>query len=433
MTNLPNRLLRATKFFLIGISLLPLCAGADKDKDFNALKPALFKVRTSASEEWNKNSYGTAFVVNKNGLLITNYHFLADALWSPQKNKVWVDLSDTSLQAEILKVDFINDLVLLRVNHKFTPSLNLSAQQPKQDDQLYSLGLNESLTLTSVSQVYNGIKNKGSYRLIELTSPLGGGMSGGPIVNTKNEVVAINVFYDRYWQALSFGVPVQSAIDLINAVSKESFKQEDPLTSLKNQLAATDKSIRNELVQTFHINKKLTCVKLPNFSTEKDQVNYLDKRTKFYDSEYEGCESFQSISMGNNLEVGHYDISFSIYKNNSKNFISWHNFKGANWNPATRLVKTFDKEMPFNFAQPKCIRERVENKDKKIKTISVCYQQLLPLTEFYNANILIHSDLTPSSFYRAEIILKGLSLESINAISIAALNFEYGVENESSK
>ncbi|WP_425491899.1 DegQ family serine endoprotease [Kaustia mangrovi] len=139
------------------------------------------------------NSLGSGFVIDPDGIVVTNNHVISDA------DEIEVNLSDGStLKAELIGRDTKTDLALLRVE----PEKPLTAVTFGSSDALRvgdwvmaignPFGLGGSVTLGIVSARNRNI-NAGPYDdFIQTDAAINRGNSGGPLFNMDGEVVGIN-------------------------------------------------------------------------------------------------------------------------------------------------------------------------------------------------------------------------------------------------
>jgi len=139
------------------------------------------------------NSLGSGFIIDAEGVVVTNNHVIADA------DEINVILNDgTSLRAELIGRDQKTDLALLRVK----PTKPLKAVSFGDSDKLrlgewvvaignpFSLG--GSVTAGIVSARNRDI-NSGPYdNYIQTDAAINRGNSGGPLFNLNGEVIGVN-------------------------------------------------------------------------------------------------------------------------------------------------------------------------------------------------------------------------------------------------
>lgn len=157
-------------------------------------------------------SCGSGFFINDNGDLITNAHVVNQAV------AVWIQVP--SLGKRIIDVDVISvserDLALLRVRPDDLafmkkqlgkiPYLNLgNSDVIRRADEVLALGYplgQQSLKSTT------GVISGHEQGMIQMSAPINPGSSGGPLLNTKGEVVGINTSGVTEAQNVGYIIPV---------------------------------------------------------------------------------------------------------------------------------------------------------------------------------------------------------------------------------
>ncbi|MEO1272293.1 MAG: trypsin-like peptidase domain-containing protein, partial [Myxococcota bacterium] len=164
-------------------------------------------------------SLGTGFIVDAEGLVLTNHHVIQNA--SQIRVRLW---DDREYDAEVVGTDPKTDIALLKVNE--APKLQAL---PLGDSEALAVGdwvvaIGNALGLTST--VTAGIVSAKGRRRSEV--PLGGGEmtyvdfiqtdasinpgnSGGPLLNMRGEVVGINTAISREGQGIGFAIPIGMA------------------------------------------------------------------------------------------------------------------------------------------------------------------------------------------------------------------------------
>jgi serine protease Do len=193
------------------------CAEAqDAAALFARYKDRIFKIRVIDREAEEKSALGTGFLVARDGLIATNYHVIAGLIEQPDKYRLeYEDQQGNKSALELLDVDVINDLALLRAELFGLEPLAIVSGEPAQGDTIYSIGNPYDIGFTVVPGTYNGIADDSYYKRIHFSGSINSGMSGGPVLNAAGEVVGINV--SSAGNQVSFLVPVTALRELIRA------------------------------------------------------------------------------------------------------------------------------------------------------------------------------------------------------------------------
>lgn len=149
--------------------------------------------RRAEEEKRNAISTGTGFFVNPDGYLITNHHVVSD------KTDVAVrDLKGRFYRAQVVARDQRRDLALIKVTGHF-PSLRIThSDSVTKGQRVYAVGYpqisiqgNESKVTDGVISSFSGIRNDDDW--FQISVPIQGGNSGGPLVTESGQVVGVVV------------------------------------------------------------------------------------------------------------------------------------------------------------------------------------------------------------------------------------------------
>lgn len=146
------------------------------------------------AQEWS----GTGFALN-NGYVVTNYHVVEDAK-SINISGINGDFND-SYTASVVATDKINDLAIIRVsdsrfNGFGTLPYAIDMNQAEVGDDVFVLGYPLTQTMGDEIKLTNGIISsrtgfQGDVSLYQMSAPIQPGNSGGPMFNSKGNVVGI--------------------------------------------------------------------------------------------------------------------------------------------------------------------------------------------------------------------------------------------------
>jgi S1-C subfamily serine protease len=142
-------------------------------------------------------SLGSGFVIDKDGYIVTNYHVIESA------RRIEVNFSgDDRVQATIVGVDPSTDLALLKINAQaraLTPLPLGDSDAVRVGDAVVAIGnpfgLERTVTAGIVSALQREINAPNGYvidEVIQTDAPINQGNSGGPLLNTRGEVIGVN-------------------------------------------------------------------------------------------------------------------------------------------------------------------------------------------------------------------------------------------------
>ena len=164
---------------------------------------------------------GSGFVLSDDGYIVTNNHVVENA------EKVRVRFTDRrEFDAEVIGLDTLSDLALLKIDAKNLPTLTLG--QPADlavGEWVLAIGspfgLDFSVTAGIVSAMGRSLPtetNENYVPFIQTDVAINPGNSGGPLFNLKGEVVGVNSqIYTRSGGSigLSFAIPVSVVRDVV--------------------------------------------------------------------------------------------------------------------------------------------------------------------------------------------------------------------------
>ncbi len=201
------------KIIIILITLIPVSSFAAPN--FEELDKSVVLIINIMA---NSKGTGTGFVINEQNDVITNHHVIKD------NRKLFIADGGTDpahLKPAVVKWSSENkDLAILHVPNLHRPALSLSSVEPGKGTTVYAIGFPEiadlliqkistesSVTIGSVSRLINASwhKNKPKFRIVQHSSELNGGNSGGPLINACGQVVGINTIKTSLTASISRG------------------------------------------------------------------------------------------------------------------------------------------------------------------------------------------------------------------------------------
>lgn len=176
----------------------------------------MVQVKTTLKGRDSQNSYGTGFYVRGDGLIITNYHVVSQYIVSPYQYDLTMPNNQGGLDHLILlDFDVANDIALLKNSKKHTDHfLAWSQTVPRKGEKLYSIGNPNELGTAVVEGTYNGFREDSYNRVIHFTGSINSGMSGGPVLNHRGQVIGVNDATMR--EGRGFLIPAEFAQNLVH-------------------------------------------------------------------------------------------------------------------------------------------------------------------------------------------------------------------------
>ncbi|MGZ3184963.1 MAG: Do family serine endopeptidase, partial [Telluria sp.] len=171
--------------------------------------------RRSAPREVPMHGLGSGFIVDPNGIILTNAHVVRDA------KVVTVKLQDRrEFTAKVLGSDPKTDVAVLKIDAKGLPTVPIGhSSDIKVGEWVLAIGspfgLESSVTAGVISAKGRSLGDDSNVQFIQTDVAVNPGNSGGPLFNTRGEVVGINSqIYSQSggYQGLSFSIPIDVAI-----------------------------------------------------------------------------------------------------------------------------------------------------------------------------------------------------------------------------
>ena len=181
------------------------------------LKPFLDKFfdgeNGNPSEPRKAPSFGSGFILTKDGYIMTNNHVIANS------DEITITMSDqTELSAKLVGSDERSDLALLKVDADDLPTVNIgTSENLKLGEWVLAIGspfgFDHTVTAGIVSGKKRNLPNESYVPYIQTDVAINPGNSGGPLFNLNGDVVGVNAqIYTRSggFMGVSFAIPAET-------------------------------------------------------------------------------------------------------------------------------------------------------------------------------------------------------------------------------
>lgn len=190
--------------FAILLSMFTPVSAQQKDtaqEIYDSSHDSVFLVYVNDSKG-TPQALGSAFLVAPR-TLITNAHVV-------EGGNAVLSIGPIRVPLKVVRIDSVNDLALLSVDADLTSRpLSLASTKVSPGQQIFAIGNPEGLEKTISQGIVSGLRKIQNKNLIQITSPISHGSSGGPILNSSGEVVAVAVAILEDGENLNFAVPVE--------------------------------------------------------------------------------------------------------------------------------------------------------------------------------------------------------------------------------
>ncbi len=194
---------------------------------------------------------GSGFIVDANGIILTNAHVVRDA------KEVTVKLTDRrEFIAKVLGADPKTDVAVLKIDAKDLPVVAIGKPSDLRVGEWVlaigsPFGFENSVTAGVVSAKGRSLPDDSAVPFIQTDVAVNPGNSGGPLFNGRGEVVGINSqIYSRTggYQGLSFAIP----IDLASKIEKQIVEHGEVKHA---RLGVTIQEVNQTLASSFKLDK----------------------------------------------------------------------------------------------------------------------------------------------------------------------------------
>lgn len=162
-------------------------------------------------------SSGSGFIINSDGLFVTNHHVIENAV----EIAVKLNNSDQIHKADIVKMDKEKDLALLRFRESGSyPVLALEDSTPNLGEDIlvlgYPLGTKLGLELTVSTGIVSSLRNYPEISLIQTNAAINHGNSGGPMIYRRTgKVVGVVTAKAKDSESIGFAINVKELKQLL--------------------------------------------------------------------------------------------------------------------------------------------------------------------------------------------------------------------------
>lgn len=291
---------------------------------YNKVAPAAVVVSTKSvtqgyfMQTQEVEGIGSGFIINQEGYILTNYHVVKGA------QEISVTLSnDVTTTAQVVNYDENQDVAMIKITDESveipaTVELGDSdALQPGEEVIAIGTPLSTELSSTVTKGIISAtsrsvaVQSGVTMNLIQTDAAINAGNSGGPLVNTKGEVVGINSskISGEAVEGIGFSIPINDIKDKIESLSK-------PILNLGISVRTIDEALSKQL----NMEQGLYVVEVTEFSSaEKAGLKAGDIIVKADGNRITTFDEFKAVKNGK--EEGD-EISLEVIRNGQSKTIN---------------------------------------------------------------------------------------------------------------
>lgn len=296
-------------FFIVFFTLL-FSAQAQSELNtasiYSNVEKSVYQIRVINKQTGKKSSIGSGFVVTKDDILATNYHVVSEYINDPDVFSLeFLSTNGTSGPLELVDFDIVHDLAVVKAKQPMGVPLKISFL-PEKGASLFSLGNPMDLGFTIIKGTNNGILTKDEDGNILFSGSLNPGMSGGPTLDEKGNIIGINVATSG--NDISFLVPAEYLSVVLDRLKENSFSPvDDRFAHSSGQLRANSTKILNKMLKNKWGGTRIGSYIVPaevDKSIRCWDASRTPKKDDLFRTYFTRCSNEDNIFLSSRLDVG---------------------------------------------------------------------------------------------------------------------------------
>ncbi|WP_426162725.1 S1 family peptidase [Pseudoduganella sp. R-34] len=378
-------------------------------KLYSAAKADLLQVRSLLKTGRTQSSVGSGFLVGTSNLVLTNYHVVSQFALDPDTyTGEWVDTAGQRGNIELLAVDVLHDLAVVRVNRYGTGYFKLGDKPVTltQGQYLYSLGNPLDLGFAISEGSFNGVIARSFYEQLMFTGPINAGMSGGPSVTVDGAVAGINVSKRLDGELVSFLVPARYAQELLKKVDPEAKPPKDFTAIVAQQLLVHQKAMIDQLLEKPLSAKAMGPYSVPVRESEQMRCWGRSNDRDSFQVEVTNCQMESSLFVSGSLQTGQVQIQHQYMKSTGLDevrfaVLSSNSFKN----------ESFGSHKDKRLTGPMCTEQFVKNSNLPMRAV-MCVRAYRKFDGLYDFALLTSSTDEGKMNLQSRLDARGVSYEN---------------------
>lgn len=293
--------------------------------------PMIGQIEVIEKISGKRSSLGTGFFINNKGHVATNYHVINDVVL--HKDKYLLHFIGEEGEVDTLTVvgfDVVNDLAIVKHSNPSDKFLEIDNSLLQKGTTLYSMGNPRDLGMSINEGTFNGLIKKRRIENIFFSGAINPGMSGGPTLTSKGDVVGINVATSG--NQTGFLVPVKFLKTLIDNIEEQGvFDRENYSKIIEQQLYDYQNRYMTELLEmeweTEEFGRARVVKKITDYFHEWGDVNV--GANDLFDISYSGSRTKDYIDISSDFYTGNISMRFILLESNDLNLIQFYNLYKA--------------------------------------------------------------------------------------------------------
>ncbi|GAB3408876.1 trypsin-like peptidase domain-containing protein [Massilia agilis] len=378
---------------------------------YSSARADLLQIRMLLRNGRSQSQVGSGFMVGTSNLVLTNYHVVSQMALDPDVYVgEYMDTDGNSGPVELLAVDVLHDLAVVRINRSGSGFFKVPERAVKltQGQYLYSLGNPLDLGFAISEGAYNGVITRSFYDQLMFTGPINSGMSGGPSVTEAGTVAGVNVSKRRDGELVSFLVPVKYAQELLHKVATQRAPPRDFNPVIGQQLLAHQRGMIDRLLEKPLSVKSMGPYLVP--VRESGQVRCWG-RSNFkaeapYTADAISCAMEAAIYVSDSQQTGYVSMTHQYLRSSSLNPLRFA-FLATNQFRVDRIGSRKDTRL----TGPSCTEQFVATQSLPLRAVT-CVRAYRKFPGLYNFTLLTASTDDDQASLQSRLDVAGVSYEN---------------------
>ncbi|HEY3250924.1 MAG TPA: trypsin-like peptidase domain-containing protein [Ignavibacteria bacterium] len=305
---------------------------------------------------------GSGVVISNDGWVVTNYHVCKDA------DKIEIKhYTNEFKNVETIVSDEQKDILILKVkNLSLKPLQSVNGSNLKPGQRIYAIGSPEGYENSISEGIISGFRNdENNIRLIQMTTPITDGSSGGAVVNSSGELIGLSMS-GQHEGSLYFALPVSEILNLLGTKTNIT-ESEDQLNYFEVGTKATEKENYKEAEFYFtkyldkfsndfaaYYNRGYARFKLKEYKNAISDFSKVveydssDEKSYFYRGNcYYFSKDFKNAYSDYSRAINLNSYNADLYYNRGFSALKLNNYAAAvkDWEKAIELEPEYSKEL----------------------------------------------------------------------------------------
>ncbi len=224
----------------------------------------IFQPRQQGQQQKVEQDIGSGFIVDANGLIVTNKHVVSD---TQAKYKV-VTKDDKTYEAQNIYRDPANDLAIIKISASgLTPVTMGNSGKLKVGQMAIAIGtalgeFRNTVTVGVISGLGRGITAGSPFEgyverldnVIQTDAAINPGNSGGPLLNSSGQVIGVNAAVSSAGQNIGFALPINIVADALKNFNQNGGKfAPKPFLGVRYKMITRDLALLNDVPEGAYV------------------------------------------------------------------------------------------------------------------------------------------------------------------------------------